>query len=204
MPNYRLQAIMKTADNVSENFQTNTLYFTADNAGVLPTISSVVAPLYQAIDTFWSNQLGSTNALEQRFYDMGDPEPRVPVYTSFSNLSGGGTTPLPNEVALVLSFHADAESGVPIARRRGRIYFGFWGEGNNDSSGRPDSFVTNAVVAFGQDLLDASVAATTWKWVQHSTVDNSYNIVTGGFCDNEWDTQRRRGRRRTARTTFTV
>lgn len=202
MPNYRLQAIMKTADNVNENFETNTLYFTADNDGVLPTISSIVAPLYQTLDTFWSNQLGSTNALEQRFYDMGDPEPRTPVYTSFSNLSGAGAAPLPNEVALVLSFHADFESGVPPARRRGRIYFGFWGENNNDPTGRPDSFVVDAVKEFGQNLLDASVAATTWKWVQHSTVDNSFNIVAGGFVDNEWDTQRRRGRRRTSRVTF--
>lgn len=204
MPNYRMQAIMKTADNVSENFQTNTLYFTADGVGDCATIAAIVAPLYQALDTFWSNQLGSTNALEMRFYDMADPEPRVPAYTAFGNLSGGGATPLPNEVALVLSFSADPESGVPIARRRGRIYFGFWGEGNNDASGRPDSFVVDAVVAFGQGLLDASVAATTWKWVQHSTVDNTYNIVAQGFCDNEWDTQRRRGRRRTSRTTFTV
>lgn len=101
---------------------------------------------------------------------------------------------------MVLSFQADKVSGLPQARRRGRVYFGPLG-GAAEASGRPGTTLLSAVVAFGAALLSESNLAD-WTWVVYSTVNNGGAPVTNGWVDNSFDTQRRRGLEWTARTTF--
>jgi hypothetical protein len=60
---------------------------------------------------------------------------------------------------------------------------------------------TAAVNSWG-NLLDASQAATAWKWAVYSTVNATGVEVTNGWVENAWDTQRRRGRIATVRTVF--
>lgn len=125
-------------------------------------------------------------------------------------------TGLPDEVAVCLSYHGDLtdipeEDGAirPAARRRGRIYFGpLWAGAVSQGAGlpvRPASVVQADLIDAATDLLAASDAAAEWTWVvPHAVATAGWSVVpvVGGWVDNAWDTQRRRGISATQRTTF--
>ena len=128
-----------------------------------------------------------------RAYDLADPKPRVPKYESIFELPAmSAAEALPHEVALCASFHSAYVSGEPAARFRNRKYLGPFTE-NGSSEGRPATGLIDAVVTAMENLAAASAASATWTWVQHSDTDNESRPVVGGWVDNAWDTQRRRG-----------
>lgn len=202
MPNYRLQATIKTLDNLPANYATNTWYVNADNEAGAAEASTALGGRYNTFAALMSNVHTNTLGLVIKAYDMADPEPREPLFEDGYNLSAGLSDPLPTEVSIVLSYYAAGESGVPMARRRGRIYLPFMAEGNNDTVGRPSTTLVNAVAAFGAGFKADGVADANWSWVQYSPTAGVFSPVVGGWCDNEWDIQRRRGRIATSRTTF--
>jgi hypothetical protein len=123
---------------------------------------------------------------------------------------------LPNEVALCLSYQAVAISGESQARRRGRIFFGPLCNTANTLSAtgecRPSAALVTALC--GAATLLATPAATAAgdlvHWAVYSpttdlteTIDDAFQDVDNGWVDNSFDTQRRRGRDATARTTWT-
>jgi hypothetical protein len=115
-------------------------------------------------------------------------------------------TRLPGEVAVVLSFHSlltdvPEEVGAtrPGARHRGRIYFGPLNTASLDASTATVEPATNAALR-GAAL--SFMALTTAPWSQWSRADAVMRTITGGYVDNAFDTQRRRGIAATARTTF--
>jgi hypothetical protein len=140
-------------------------------------------------------------------YDLLSPEPRTPVPRAIT-LGGAQGEGLPEEVALVLSTH-----GAPpiTARRRGRVYFGPLTngvstvvDGSNTTPSRPAQAsagqLVQAAVAFGTKMVTDS-AVIGMPWCIRSTVPSENFVpITGGFVDNAWDTQRRRGPTTTART----
>jgi hypothetical protein len=101
-----------------------------------------------------------------------------------------------------LSFQGAPESGVSQARKRGRVFIGPLRSSLIGADGRPSPATVSLFAAEGEDLLDASNAATTWSWTVHSATTGDNSVVTNGWCDNEFDTQRRRGRIATSRTVF--
>lgn len=202
MPDYITQCIIATADNTVANFATNTFAIEATDVVALGLAHTALATFYQTIDANMSNLVRSANGLEVTSYNRADTKPRAPVLTNFSALTTTGTAPLPPEVALCLSFQAARVSGVPQSRRRGRIYLPFFDETGNGTDGRPASGVVSSTVTAAQAFLDASDASATWAWNVWSTVNGSPSIVANGWVDNEWDTQRRRGRPATSRTVF--
>lgn len=203
MPAYRLQQTIATVDNTAANYATNTFHFIADDDTELPAIQTAVQAFYNT----WRpemNNLVRQNTHEYKFYNMSDPEPRAPVLEgSFNLTTAPAGTPLPTEVSLCLSFQGTKVSGEPQARRRGRVYLPFITSASMGSDARPDAGCITAAVNCGTNLLAASVAAAGWDWIVASTFDPiSGAIVDNGWVDNEWDTQRRRGRVATARTTY--
>jgi hypothetical protein len=200
---YTAQLTIPTADNVAENYATNTLHFFANDDTVLPTISTAIKTAYGFFNPQISNMARSSN-WQIKWYDDVDPIPRAPVLTDTFTVSGlSGAAGLPPEVALCVSFQGAQESGVRQARKRGRVYLPFLIAGANDTTGRPSSACMTAAVALGNSLLDASTGAATWHWVSFSKVAPGYAEILNGWVDNEFDTQRRRGRKATARTVFT-
>ena len=100
----------------------------------------------------------------------------------------------PCEIALCLSYSADDDS-AGTKRRRGRIYLPWKG---NDLRMRPTTLHVAAVLDFGEELAKIGFAdGTTWK--MFSPTNNSSHTIESISCDNEWDTQRRRGLRATTR-----
>lgn len=120
---------------------------------------------------------------------------------------------LPNEVAAVVSFHADLtgvleESGAtrPKARRRGRLYVGPLGD-NALSGDIPNPLFSDTFlgtlrhgitdVAAGNDVAGQGGAFSVW-----SREDQELRRVIGGWTDNAPDTLRKRGQASTARVVF--
>ncbi len=202
MPFYFTQATIATADNVAANFATNTWSVDADDVTALGLFHTALDTFYQTVDAYISNLARIANGLELTSYARADPTPRAPVLTNFYTLGPVGSAPLPPEVSLCVSFQGPKVSGQPQARRRGRIYLPFMDEANNGVDGRPSSAMVTAIAGAAGTLLAASNAATTWTWEVFSTVSGGNVTITEGWVDNEWDTQRRRGRKATARTTF--
>ena len=203
MPLYRFQQVIATQDNVAANFASNTYHFIADDDLALPAIATAVQGVYTAMRLQMSN-LTRQNGHEYKIYDTADPEPRAPILEGSWNFSAAiVNNPMPPEVAICLSFQGSKISGQPQSRRRGRVYLPFIQLSGGGADGRPTAGVVTAAVNAGASLLAASVAATTWSWVVASSYTPADGaIVQNGWVDNEWDTQRRRGRVSTARTTF--
>lgn len=204
MPFYRFQQTIQTTDNVAANYGTNTWHFFADNVAALSGVVTAVSTFYNNMRAF-NSSLVRQNGHTYKIYDLADPEPRAPVVEGGWNYSVAPSgNPLPTEVALCLSFQAPKVSGTNQARRRNRIYFPFLNTTANASDGRPSSTIVGGLAAEGDTLLAASDAAGTWAWSIYSTQVpiNTSPPVANGWCDNEWDTQRRRGRAATSRTIF--
>jgi hypothetical protein len=153
------------------------------------------------LDTMLSQQLSGTGT--SKVYDLSDPTPRVPLFTHSFSLTVGsaGTGGLPSEVALCLSYSAFPVSGQPAARRRGRIYIGPL-QNNTLTNGRPTTALINRIGAAGSDLRTGTGLPGDFVWGVRSDVNNSTVAIADLYVDNAFDTQRRRGERPTARTTF--
>lgn len=167
------------------------------------------------INTFYTTVYSPASAMaafmrpalaRQRVYDLTQPIPRVPVFSRTSALTvSQDTVPsLPTETSVCLSLKAASVPGINPGSTRGRIYLGglgtVWGTGGSTTSfplvstgGQNNP--KNAAVT-----LLAALAAANWIWVVYSRKLATPFPVVGGFIDNAFDTQRRRGQVTTART----
>lgn len=199
---YRVQMTLKTDDLNPANFATNTWYVLGVDVADAESFKDTLVTEYSTLTTYLSNLLLQSGH-EFKIYDMEDPEPRAPVSEGTWALSANPTAaPLPPEVALCLSFQAPKLSGFPQSRRRGRVYIGPLSVNALDSSGRPSSAFVTALSGVGDGIIVAS-GATSWNWAVHSSFSETTGLpVDNGWVDNEFDTQRRRGREWTSRTVF--
>lgn len=156
------------------------------------------------------------NACKIRVYDLAQPKPRPVLHEgsfTMTGLSTGWTQDLPAEVALCASFWGVANR----PRTRGRVYLGPWG---NHASGAGTSGRSIPIVGLRQSIAASfgrmiNVAASTANLAVFSrgvyqidgvvqpVTSQLYTVVTDGWVDDAWDTQRRRGQDATTRTTFT-
>jgi len=103
---------------------------------------------------------------------------------------------------MVLSFKGVPSAGVSLGSQRGRVYIGPLRQSNIGTDGRPTAGAITTLRDAGQALLDASDANTEYTWAVWSPTLQDITPIVRGHLDNEYDTQRRRGRRATSRSTF--
>ena len=142
--------------------------------------------------------------------------------------AAASTSNLPEEVAIVATFHAAYGSSPervpgglpgpegdtrPRARLRGRIYLGPLSSAASNQPAnepaRPHINLQNSLVGsmdrlatqLGTDGLRWSVFSPT-KALEAADINAGGADVVAGWVDNAFDTQRRRGRRATTRVTF--
>lgn len=206
MPTIRATATLPYTTNIPEDVATNTVYFDCDNS-TLPAnwneIAARVIAAYHVLDTNLSNLISrGTNICTVTLYDMSDPEPRAPldIFPFTLANAAAGVTDLPPEVALCASYHSAFVSGIPNPRRRGRVYLGPFSTGSTALTRPPDAL--RLLCVDWAETLWTPIGAADVTWVQRSETTGVTAPVVGGWVDNEWDTQRRRGRRSTARTLF--
>lgn len=202
MPFYTTQFTVETVDNNAANFATNTWHCEAADTTGLVNFNIAVANFYAAVDENFGVLTKTTNGLRWKSYNKADLKPRAPVVTGVANLTPSTGLGLPTEVALCVSFQSLPTSGIRQSRRRGRIYLPFLLASLNGTDSRPTTAFVNVVVAAADALVTTSKAATDYFWGVHSPTTGATTEVDNGWVDNEWDTQRRRGRPRTTRTIF--
>lgn len=167
----------------------NTLYF--DHTGALEDLNQFCGQLAQVFVDKWYN---TTAEIKVKAYNLGSA-PNYPVGEAVKNAGQTGTSAGPREVALCLSYYR--ERNVP--RQRGRIYL--------PNFGTLPFTAVRPTTAQRQKVLDLATALTgvggvDVDWIQHSTADGSSGKVTDAYCDDEWDTMRRRGLKATTRSTL--
>jgi hypothetical protein len=133
-------------------------------------------------------------------YDRADAEPR-PEKAAHIYAPGSWQTLVecPRQVALCVSFY----SGRNLARTRGRVYLAIpnnqFGEGD-----RPSATTLTAAIGLvkGINVVVNALTPVWWQTV-HSTVSGEDNIVTNYWCNDVYDTQRRRAPKESTRQTAT-
>jgi len=189
--------------NIPQDVITNTFHF--ESSGVTNTAAAL--EITEKLATFYADAFVKPGSAANyvlwyqgtcKVYDLSEPPPRVPIINAISpTVNAPGGTTLPTEVALVVSYHAAPESGIPAARRRGRIYLGGLGYtaiSDGSETAFPifdNTFLGNVKTAANNLRLNTSGGV---EWVQRSTVGLiTSNTISGGWVDNSPDTQRRRG-----------
>jgi len=204
MATIRAQVVLHTDDNTPANYVTNSFAFMGtDPGGDTTAITTALKDFYDDISAiYWSTEL-QQNGHEVKYYDLPGTPPNYPIEEDVWNFaSAPNGTPLPQEVAVCLSFHGPRTPGFPQARRRGRIYLGTLGSGVN-SSGRPlAAYITQVTTAASTFKANIDAIASDTQWAVWSTVDQAPVAISGGWVDNVFDTQRRRGLLETSRTTW--
>lgn len=211
----RVQAAIPRDTGLPEDVSVNTWHFLTDPG---PASDSVREAIFTALGTFYTsvqNFFSAINAspITMRAYDMNDPKPRAIIDERSHPITPSVSASLPEEVAIAISFQGARLSGVPQARRRGRIYLGPVTATPAVTGGRVRIGGTDltALRNAANALLTASNTAADWSWCVLSTTpsipsggDFSLNatIVTNGWVDDTFDTQRRRGPAPTLRSVF--
>jgi hypothetical protein len=142
-----------------------------------------------------------TNKCLVKTYDMGETSPRTPLIGSFTlGAMGSGGGPIPNEVAVCLSFKSTEVKGP---RGRGRVFVGPLNGATvheeDDLSIRPLLAFRNSLLHAGTALRDSS-ATTGANWCIYSSFGPDHmHPVTSVWVDNEFDTIRKRGESATSR-----
>lgn len=207
---HKAQVVLQPADNNPENVSTNTYSFEAppgDEVSLDRIVNGLTA-FYQAVQTIFPDLVKTTGHLI-KIYNQADVSPRAPVREATFGMAVGGGNSMPPEVAVCLSFQATKASGQPQARRRGRVYLGpirasFLGTGGRPLQTLADAIVINADIVletFNGGLAPITGAPGSARWGIASSF-GQFSEVQNGWVDNEFDTQRRRGRKATVRTTF--
>lgn len=219
---WRAQVSIPMDTALPEDSIVNTWHFDDDDDPIAAPddtrdwIMQLLTGFYQTIDNvILAATVGSPAVV--RLYDMREPTPRAPLFTETIPLTPvNGDDGLPSEVALCLSFSAAVSSGQLAARRRGRLYLGPLATAVQTSEGgarRPSAairtVVANAAAVVRNGVEHPGSPGLHLKWAVYSpttdltdTIDNAFNDVANGWIDDAYDTQRRRGARPTARTTF--
>lgn len=208
---------MPSASALPEDDIVNVFHFNSA-VGNTPAAQSDLDAITVALAAFYNTATAGGNKISTYFsqrnigvahckmYDLGDPEPRVPIdVQDFSISEAGSGDQAPAELALCLSFAAVPTSGAVQARRRGRIYLGPFQTTALSVAERPVALLITTVQQAADRLKDD--ANTYWAVYSRTNLPNpAYTdtapLVENGWVDNAWDTQRRRGLAPTVRTTF--
>lgn len=146
-----------------------------------------------------------------KIYNLDDPLPRVPIYDEIRPLTtipDPSSTVIPTEVACCLSYHGTFASGTPKASQRGRLYIGMLADicmtnGLANSFARPSNDFMQQL-GFAASTLATPDLGNPFQWVVYSRKLEMTTIVTSGWVDNAFDTQRRRGQAASARDNWSV
>lgn len=218
---FLVQNIFQLGSGLPEDVVVNNFIFrNQNNAGPLQTIPAQTraaeavrdfyvgtAPAIVGQDTTTQTIMAAlSNAITdwtQKVYDLGlPPGGRVPTVFDRTEemVARSGGTPIPNECAVVLTL----QTAIIGRRGKGRVYLGPWGSSGvlNASPAGPTvaANLRNRIVAQAAKLALGNEKDV--EWAVWSTTRSAMERVRGGWCDDAFDTQRRRGVDATTRSQF--
>lgn len=183
--------------DIPRDFCTNTLHF---NTGSSSVSAANWQALTDALKGVWFATTGShqhygSNGGKIVAYDVADAHPRPEkAVTTYTPGTWEGARNNPPQVTICSSFY----SGRNLPRLRGRIYVPL----NNAYSVafRPTAPQMSQTIALANNLNVAAIALTpSWALGIYSKAANSFNPATNFWCNDVWDTQRRRAPKETTR-----
>lgn len=206
---YRVQTILHGVSGLPEDVYVNSWCFRNDTVGGSPeTFATLIGERMRDFfdlapagnpnppRTFLSGHT-LTNQLTVKTYDLGQAPPRTPMERNYTLGLMSEVQPFPSEVALCLSFFAERN----LPRSRGRIYFGPMsiaaGTDVTETESRPIAALRSILAFAGEELMNNTTGAT---WHVLSQADAIAKEITGGWVDDAFDTQRRRGEAPSSRT----
>lgn len=212
MANVRVMFVGQGVSGLPEDRCVNVFHFSgsgtyeADSVGAAAKVNT----FYTGVGGSQSTAIGSflspwiQRQAELRTYDLSQPKPRVPTIYPFELPAVLSNNGLPEEVALVTTFYGEP----PVTRRRrGRLYIGPLNSSTVTITGATSTTPTTPGSGFINDLMEAtkslSVLSNPQFCVRSSLPSENFVMVRGGYVDNAFDTQRRRGPDPTARSSWT-
>lgn len=179
-----------------------------------------VGSTYLAVAAFYGTTYGGNSVgqylspwvqrdAELRCYDLEEAPPRTPTIVPLSLNAVESNSGLPEEVACCISL-LGATPPALTPHRRGRLYIGplCTTAGNIANSTVPARPSATFVSTLGLAAAALVIADVGWS-VRTVTgggglSPGGFTLIAGGYTDNAFDTQRRRGPRTTARTPWPV
>lgn len=200
---YRYTISMQHDSLLPRDAIVHSLHFRHSLGALLATDhESMASNIAQAFETNWVGISTGLKRIEVKAYRTEGPPPHDPLVTHVRNPAGAAlTVNYPAEIALCLSF-----KGGQRPWERGRIYLAPYANESyrlaTSLARTPPQGIMDAALALGQGFADAG--GPDWSWVVHSKAHAVDTPVASCWVDNEWDTQRRRGLRASARSTKTT
>lgn len=212
MTTFRAQCVFPYFTGLPEDVITNTLHFWSDTLNTSDAADQIASRLSSFFSTIYEDEDRTANFVDWddamvKVYNLDDSTPRVPEERALTvTHDPEPSSVMPTEVAVVASFHA----APPItARRRNRIYLG--GFSHHISTAGTLGAFPMVLPALIIDINTAMLALQgnnssdlTWVGVSQATGSLVFWAPVGGWVDNTFDTQRRRGIIATSRTTWAV
>jgi hypothetical protein len=140
----------------------------------------------------------TAHELTVKAYNLNDPEPRRPKAIAIRNANQSSNAAYMREVALALSY----SGGDHGPSKRGRLYIPHVKMSNAAPGVRPTQTEREKVGALVP--IFTALGGANVDWVVHSPTRDTDTPVSKWYVDDEWDVQRRRGDRPTARTSGTA
>lgn len=200
LSDYRCQVSLGLYNDPDQN-ASNTWYFRGISAGTseqddLIAMQDLLSDFYAAIDTYLPSSCfdGRTEVL---YYNMADPEPRVPLQApaSLAGFAPAAGTAHPSDVAICLSYRADYVSGDARGRKRGRMFFGpvlaSTGANVADEGLRIQSTVRTAFVTAAQALV-IDAGTNNLQWRMYSPTNGDFPLLKFASVNDQYDTRRSR------------
>ncbi len=183
MPVNRFVVRLQGVSNLPKDVYENVLYFDGDWPDSHEGNSDEIIAAYSALPI-----LGGIASAQIRVYELEGGQPVFQKdYPTFNKTAETG----PGEVAVCLSYATVDDPELSTGRRRGRIYIGPLAAAQVGSA-RPGSTLRAAVLDLGEALAQVGFAANT-TWMMYSPTDSESAKIESIWCDDAWDTQRRRG-----------
>lgn len=205
---YRYLVTLAPVSGVAEDRIVNTWHLKAvtigqPSAAQWDSVHAAFQTFYQVFDQYMAADFVALTGHTMKAYALIDSEPRQPVDEGTMTLSGLNAAAIPPECALTLSMRALYVSGQNPQRFRGRVYLGPWATTAVDGDGRPLAALITAVTGAASTLKSSLAAIGDGVQLAiYSRTDETLRAVSEGWCDNEFDTQRSRGRQATARNVW--
>lgn len=192
MANYDVHVVLEHTNGLPQDNYLNVLHYEVNAPDTLEGTSDDINAAYQLLAAVLPNTIGGMTI---KWYDPG-LNPGGPTYQKAYPAFAGNSSPGPAEIALCLSYATTDDPDASLPRRRGRIYCGPIAGATGE---RPAPSLIDLILDFGELLGSAGNAGNT-TWVMYSRMDSTYAKIESIWCDDAWDTQRRRGIAPSSRT----
>lgn len=216
MADIQVRCSLRSANNAPADDCINTFALSDVTVGIDDFgITTAFGDFYSAVQTGSGEALGEylndtivrTDGLLIELIDDPGTPPNAPYFTGTATLPGANSNPLPQEVAMVLSYYtADYLTTPTPGRSRGRVYIGpltvdAMTDGGLNTAAVPSANFKN-VLQEAASNLKSTLESNGTPWSVWSRAAGTFEPIIAGWVDNEFDTQRRRGREQTLKSTW--